>query len=67
MVENNTRKYRFFWNLLGNVEMGRPNLGQYARIEMYRLMQYSFRDVLEQHLGADDTGRIFYESGVSGR
>lgn len=30
---------------------------------MYRLMQYCFRDVLEQHLGAAKTDRIFYEAG----
>jgi|SRR5665647_30650 len=62
-IKDNTRKYRFSWDLLGNVKLGRPNLGQHARIEMYRLMQYSFRDVLEQHLGADETDRIFYEAG----
>lgn len=63
MTTDTTRKYQFSWDLLGNLEAGRPNLGQYARIEMYRLMQYSFRDVLEQHLGADEADRIFYESG----
>lgn len=63
MTSDSTRKYRFVWDLLGNVELGRPNLGKHARIEMYRLMQYSFRDVLEQHLGADEADRIFYESG----
>lgn len=35
---------------------------------MYRLMQYSFRDVLEQRLGSDETDRIFYDSGyLAGR
>jgi predicted hydrocarbon binding protein len=34
-----------------------------ARVEMYRLLQYSFRDVLEQRLGADQTDRVFYEAG----
>jgi predicted hydrocarbon binding protein len=63
VTKDNTRKYRFFWDLLGNVELGRPNLGQHARVEMYRLMQYSFRDILEQHLGADESDRIFYQSG----
>ena len=68
MIKENTRKYQFFWDLLGNIELGRPNLGQQARIEMYRLMQYSFRDVLEQRLGADETDRIFYDSGyLAGR
>lgn len=63
MADDTTRKYRFFWDLLGNIELGRPNLGQYARVEMYRLLQYTFRDILEQRFGADETDRIFYESG----
>jgi uncharacterized protein len=57
------RKYKFSWNLLGNLELGRPNLGGYARLEVYRLFQYCIRDVLEQHVGTVETDRIFYEAG----
>lgn len=61
MAEN--RKYAFNWNLLGNLEEGRPNLGNQTRVEVYRLMQFCFRDVMEQELGADETDRIFYNAG----
>jgi predicted hydrocarbon binding protein len=57
------RKYAFNWELLGNIEEGRPNLGNQTRLEVYRLMQFCFRDVLEQKLGADETDRIFYNAG----
>jgi len=57
------RKYLFSWDLLGNLELGRPNLGPQTRLEVYRLMQFSMRDVLEQQLGADKTDQIFYEAG----
>ncbi len=57
------RKYEFSWGLLGDIKLGRPNLGHQTRIEVYRLMQFSFRDILEQHYGAEDADRIFYESG----
>lgn len=57
------RKYKFSWNLIGDIENGRPNLGNKTRIEVYRLMQFSFRDVVEQHVGAEKTNEIFYESG----
>jgi predicted hydrocarbon binding protein len=57
------RKYAFNWELLGNIEEGRPNLGNQTRLEVYRLMQFCFRDVLEQKLGADETDRIFYDAG----
>jgi hypothetical protein len=57
------RKYQFSWDLLGDIELGRPNLGQSTRLEVYRLMQFSFRDILEQRYGADEADRIFYDSG----
>ncbi len=57
------RKYQFSWGLLGDLESGRPNLGKDTRLEIYRLMQFSFRDVMEQHFGAEKTDRIFYEAG----
>ncbi len=57
------RKYEFSWDLLGDIAKGRPNLGHNTRLEVYRLMQYVFRDVIEQHLGTDKTDQIFYEAG----
>lgn len=58
-----TRKYEFSWDLLGDIALGRPNLGPNTRIEVYRLMQFAFRDVMEQHLGTEQTDQIFYEGG----
>lgn len=57
------RKYQFSWDLLGDIELGCPNLGQNTRLEVYRLMQFSFRDILEKRYGADEADKIFYESG----
>jgi predicted hydrocarbon binding protein len=57
------RKYQFSWELLGDISLGRPNLGPTTRLEVYRLMQGTFRDVLEQHYGTDVADQIFYESG----
>ncbi|MFZ5810556.1 MAG: V4R domain-containing protein [Thermodesulfobacteriota bacterium] len=57
------RKYAFSWDLIGNLDIGRPNLGPTTRLEVYRLMQYAFRDVMERHLGAAKTDAIFYEAG----
>jgi predicted hydrocarbon binding protein len=59
----NKRKYAFSWSLLGDIKLGRPNLGGTASLVVYRLMQFCFRDVLEQRFGADETDRIFYDSG----
>ncbi len=57
------RKYEFSWELLGNIDEGRPNLGHHTRLEVYRLMQFCFRDVMEQEFGADQTDRLFYRAG----
>ncbi len=57
------RKYQFYWELLGNLDLGRPNLGPKSRLEVYRLMQFCFRDVMEQQLGTEKTDQIFYEAG----
>ena len=62
------RKYQFSWDLIGDLVSGRPNLGPFARLEMYRLMQFTFRDVLEQCLGSEKADEIFYQSGkLSGK
>jgi len=61
---NPTRKYQFQWNLLGNLQVGRPNLGPTARLEVYRLMQFTFRDVIEARYGAEEADRIFYAAGA---
>lgn len=57
------RKYQFFWGLIGDLEEGRPNLGNTTRVEVYRLMQFTFRDVLERRYGSDIADEIFYEAG----
>ena len=57
------RRYKFSWDLLGDIALGRPNLGPYTRLEVYRLMQYTFRDVMEQHFGTEATDQIFYDAG----
>lgn len=57
------RKYKFSWDLLGDIAVGRPNLGNQTRLEVYRLQQFAFRDVIEQHVGTAETNQIFFEAG----
>jgi predicted hydrocarbon binding protein len=59
------RKYAFSWGLLGNIQEGRPNLGPTTRVEVYRLMQFCFRDILEQDLGTEKADDIFYRAGYT--
>jgi len=58
------RKYRFSWVLLGDIGSGRPNLGPMTRVEVYRLMQYTLRDILEQEFGDKKADDIFYKAGL---
>jgi uncharacterized protein len=60
---DNEKKYEFRWDLLGDIDLGRPNLGPTTRLEVYRLMQFCFRDVIEKKLGTKATDEIFYDAG----
>jgi predicted hydrocarbon binding protein len=57
------RKYKFDWSLLGDMSVGRPNLGPLARVEIYRLMQFTFRDVAESRFGREAADEMFFEAG----
>ena len=62
------RKYAFSWDLIGDIGIARPNLGPTLRLEVYRLMQFCFRDVLEARYGTEEVDKIFYEAGfLAGR
>ena len=56
-------KYNFEWKDLGDIALGRPNLGTTTQVVVYRLMQYTMRDVLEKHWGPEKTNEIFIEAG----
>jgi uncharacterized protein len=57
------RKYGFTWELLGDLTAGRPNLGPTTRVEVYRLMQFAMRDVLEREVGTEKADQLFYQAG----
>lgn len=53
----------FDWSMLGDISEGRPNLGHSMNVAVYRLMQFTLRDVLIRKYGVDAADRIFYEAG----
>jgi predicted hydrocarbon binding protein len=63
---NNERKYKFDWNntVGADMKLARPNLGPGTRVEVYRLFQFTLRDILEQHYGAETADNLFREAGV---
>jgi predicted hydrocarbon binding protein len=58
-----SRRYNFSWDLLGDIDLGRPNLGNEIKLEVYRLMQFTLRDVIEAEYGTEKTDKLFYEAG----
>ena len=58
-----SRKYELSWELIGDIQLGRPNLGALIRVEVYRLLKFALRDTLEKNLGSEKTDEIFYDAG----
>lgn len=55
--------YSFNWSDLGDVHLGRPNLGNVTSVYAYRLMQYTMRSVLVDTFGAEKAATLFYDAG----
>lgn len=60
----NDRLYKFNWNFIGDVSLGRPNLGGTTEVEIYRLFQYTLRDVLEEAYGTTQADRLLFKAGM---
>jgi predicted hydrocarbon binding protein len=63
MFKEDRDTYRFQWKDLGDISAGRPNLGPPTNVAVYRLMQYTLRDVLIARYGPDTTSDILREAG----
>lgn len=58
------RKIQMFdWSMIGDIGAGRANLGRYVGVEIYRLMQFTVRDVLIRRWGVEATDEVMYEAG----
>lgn len=58
-----SESYRFQWKDLGDIDEGRPNLGSLVNVAVYRLMQYSVRDVMNRHLSIEKATELLREAG----
>lgn len=63
MFKEERDKYGFRWEDLGNIGEGRSNLGPNAPVWAYRLLQYTFRDVLITRIGVEKANEIVVEAG----
>jgi len=55
--------YNFQWKDLGDIELGRPNLGNTMSVTVYRLMQFTLRDVLNRNLSPAVAAELLREAG----
>lgn len=63
MFKDERTGQRFDWGTLGDIKLGRPNLGASAHIAIYRLMQFTLRDILICRYGVDVTNSLLFSAG----
>jgi predicted hydrocarbon binding protein len=66
MEQGTGRKYEFVWEdtVGADLALSRPTLGPTMRVEAYRLFQFTLRDILERHYGAEAADGLFREAGA---
>lgn len=65
MFKEERDELQFEWSMLGDMAQGRPNLGDTMSVAVYRLMQFTLRDVLIKEFGPEVAERIYYMAGQS--
>ena len=63
MFKEQREALKFDWSMIGNIGEGRPNLGNTMDVSVYRLMQFTLRDVLIKQFDVETADKIFYEAG----
>ena len=63
MFKEDREEFRFEWSHLGDIKLGRPNLGPKTSVAVYRLMQFTLRDAAIKHTGPETARKIFYDAG----
>jgi len=54
---------RFSWGDLGDIATGRPHLGAMAPVLVYRLLQYTLRDILIQEFSVEKANTLLFKAG----
>lgn len=68
MFKEERESSMFDWSMIGNLAEGRPNLGATMDVAVYRLMQFTLRDVIIQEFDVETAERIYFKAGeLAGR
>lgn len=63
--DSSARRYQFSPDLLGDeYNSARPRLGPTAPLAVYRLFQFTLRDILEQRYGTGQADQLFRDAGA---
>ncbi len=65
MFKEERKEFKFEWSHLGDIKLGRPNLGPSTSVAIYRLMQFTLRDATIKHCGAKIASKIFFDAGFN--
>lgn len=65
MFKEEGKELRFEWSQLGDIELGRPNLGNTTSVVIYRLMQFTLRDAIIKYANMETMEHIFYDAGYN--
>ena len=63
MFKEERDEAQFEWSMLGDIEKGRPNLGPMVNVAVYRLMQYTLRDIIIRDFSVEEADRLFFDAG----
>jgi predicted hydrocarbon binding protein len=63
MFKEERNQSTFSWDDLGDVEIGRPNLGQFVPVLVYRLFQYTMRDILITDYDVETASELLIKAG----
>jgi hypothetical protein len=63
VLNKKREKKEFSWEDLGNIQLGRPNLGQNVPVEVYRLFLYTIKDTLVKTAGVEKATELFRAAG----
>lgn len=55
---------RFSWKQVGDIAMGRPNLGPMMHLAVYRLMQYTLREAICLKYGHEEASALLRQAGL---
>lgn len=62
-MSQRNKPYKFTWEGLGNIDEGRKSLGPDMPVLIYRLFQYTLKDVLVREYDEETAARLFRAAG----